>query len=716
MIKQYSCLLLLLFSPCQIFPQYIIPAIKSEQSPIIDGKLESLWDQASLVNEFVQREPVIGMPVSEKTEFLILYDRDNLYIATRCFHADPADITSKELARDVNLGQEDRIQVILDTYLDGRNSYWFQIGPRGSIGDALVSENGRSFNKAWDGIWDGKSHIHENGWDAEIVIPFKTLGFKKGQDTWGIKLIRNIKKNAEASYWPPTTLDAERFQVSDAGRITGLKNISQGIGLDMVPYFTTGVSKKKEDSTVKLSDVGLDVYYQITPSLKAALTVNTDFAQTEVDTRQINLTRFSLFFPEKRDFFLDGANYFNFGIAGDDMNPHRNRLMPFFSRRIGLDAEGEPVPIQYGGKFSGQAGKWNIGMLHIKDQNPWDNAGYSVGRVSRNIGKQSYFGIIGTHGNSMYENDNALAGLDIQLATSEFRDSKNLVYNLYGLKSFTSGLHGDDFSWGTEISYPNDFMKLRQGYMQIGENFTSGLGFVPRKNIRNVYGGIVIGPRPDKLGILQIHSGIEYFLISDLNKGGLLSAEADLQILNIKFLSGEEFEISCRWQNEMLEKDFNIIDSVIISAAEYDFTRVEAAIQTAQRRKFWLKTKMAHGGFYTGTRTDWAIEAGWQAAVPVFIGAGSERIYVNLDEGEFITQIFRFNLNFLFSPNLTWYNFAQYDNESKTLGIQSRFQWILKPGKEFFLIWNSSKISDPLSRFRVEEYQARLKLKYAFRF
>ncbi len=236
----------LIFSFCTLaasFSQPQIKAVFTDTMPELDGYVqEEIWNKAALIREMYQREPKTGEPVSEKTEFLFLFDKNNLYVGIRC-EAPPGGITAKEMARDVSLGDDDRVQIILDTYLDGRNGYWFQIGPRGSIGDALLSENGKGFNKSWDGLWDGKARITEKGWEAELIIPFKTLAFKKGQDTWGLKLIRNIKKKSEVSYWPPTTLDADRFQVSDAGRITGLTNITQGIGLDLIPYVTTGVSK-----------------------------------------------------------------------------------------------------------------------------------------------------------------------------------------------------------------------------------------------------------------------------------------------------------------------------------------------------------------------------------------------------------------------------------------------------------------------------------------
>jgi len=427
-----------------LFAQPEIRAVFTATPPTIDGSLnDDTWKNASIINELYQREPNPGKPVSEKTEFYFLYDHNNIYIGIRCFD-DPEGITAKELARDVSLGDDDRVQIILDTYLDGRSGYWFQIGPRGSIGDALVNENGKDFNKSWDGLWDGKAKITSEGWDGELIIPFKTLGFKKGNSTWGLKLIRYIKRKSETSYWPETSLNANKFQVSDAGRITGIADITQGIGLDIIPYLTSGISKKQDVDPKAVIDGGLDAFYHITPSLKAAITVNTDFAQTEVDEKQINLTRFSLFFPEKRDFFLDGANYFTFGINGDSENPQGTQMIPFFSRRIGLDAGGNPVPIKYGGKFTGKIGNWNLGALHIKDDNQWDNPGYSVGRISRNLGKQSSIGLIGTNGNAFSDLKNTLAGIDLRLASSLLAGNKNIAFNLYGLKSFTHGLTGND--------------------------------------------------------------------------------------------------------------------------------------------------------------------------------------------------------------------------------------------------------------------------------
>ncbi len=699
----------------ELLAQPEIQAVFTQNPPVIDGKLdETVWKNAVMINDLYQREPNTGEPVSEKTEFYFLYDHNNIYVGVHC-HDDPKLITAKELARDVSLGDDDRIQVIFDTYLDGRSGYWFQIGPRGSIGDALVNENGKDFNKSWDGLWDGKAKITSDGWEGELIIPYKTLAFKNGNNTWGLKLIRYIKRKSEISTWPATSLNANRFQISDAGRITGINEITQGIGLDVIPYVTGGFSKIPEEDANPVATGGLDIFYNITPSLKAAVTFNTDFAQTEVDDKQINLTRFSLFFPEKRDFFLDGANYFTFGINGDSENPMNTQNIPFFSRRIGLDAEGNPVPIIYGGKFTGKVGHWNMGFMHIKDDNHWNNPGYTVGRVSRNIGKQSSLGLIGTNGDAFSNVSNSLAGMDIRLASSEISGNKNLTYNLYGMKSFTDSLKGNDIAFGTEVNYPNDFLFFRAGYLQIGENYNAGLGFVPRKNIRNFYGGIGLGPRPKDSPVMQVKTGVKYIFFSDLKNGGLETSDISLNLFDLIFLSGDDISLSSDYQFESLKEDFNILDEYVIPAGNYSFWRHTLSLTSARRRKFWLASKVGLGSFYSGSRQDFLIQAGYKVFVPVYVGVESDRKWVSLPDGNFITQIYRLNLNFLFSPNISWYNYAQYENQTEIIGLQSRFQWIIKPGKEIYLTFNSPLI-DPLERFHAEAYEARLKVNYTIRF
>jgi hypothetical protein len=722
MVKRILILALLFAGLLWGNAQERVRAVRFATPPVIDGMArEAAWDACRPVTQFIQREPDKGEPFTEPTEVFIGYDRENLYIAFRCY-GDPQRITAKEMARDVNLGNDDRVQVILDTYLDRRNAFWFQVGPRGSIGDAIVSGNGAGLNKAWDGLWTGKASIHPEGWDAEMAIPFKTLGFKKGADTWGLKLIRNYMRNQETGYWPVANLNSHRFQVSDAGFLEGLEGISQGVGLDLVPYGLTGADYQRvTGETEPVLNAGLEAYYSITSNLKAALTLNTDFAQTEVDDREINLTRFGLFYPEKRDFFLDGSNYFDFGINGDADNPWNTRLIPFFSRRIGLDSAGNPIPVLFGTKVSGQAGQWNLGAMYMKDQRKaWENSHFAVARISRNFGDQSQAGLITTYGNAQEDVMNYLLGGDVRLGTSQFRKDKNIALSLYGLKSFTAfedesrSDAGREFAWGIEFAYPNDLVNMRMGHMQVQENFVAGTGFVPRPGVRESYGELLFGPRPGRWGILQVQGGTGLDHISGFS-GRLLTREWNLTPLHLRFLSGEEIGYRIYDTYEYLTEPFPIYQDYIIPPGSYDFLYHTLFLHTAVRRRIWGALDYRFGGFYNGSRKEVQLKAGCQVIVPLFLGGELVRNEVSSSDGGFIATIYRLNLNILFTPDITLYNFVQYDSQSGRLGLQSRFQWIIKPGREIFLVWNSIA-QDPYERFQLEEASARLKVKFTLRF
>jgi hypothetical protein len=692
-----------------------IDAIRIDTPPVIDGRVnDEVWNKAFVVDQFIQREPYEGEPVSKKTEFFTCYDANYIYFAVKCWD-DPDNITAKEMARDVSLRNDDRIQIILDTYLDHRNGYWFQIGPRGSIGDAIVSENGAAFNKQWDGLWTGKAKITNYGWEAEIAIPFKTLGFDQEKKQWGIKFIRNIVNRLEKSYWPVANRDSHSFQVSDAGILDGIENITQGIGLDISPYVVTGLNTQKgEDAESKLK-TGVDLFYQLTPSLKTSLTINTDFAETEVDDRQINLTRFNLHYPEKRDFFLDGANYFQFGIEGDRMSPVATRIIPFFSRRMGLDNDGNPIPIDYGAKLTGQVDNWNIGMMHINDSREAGINNFSVARASRNIGEQSSIGFIGTYGNAVGDDQNLVTGADLKLSTSKFQGNKNLSFFLFGLKSNTEQMEGDDVAWGSQIVYPNDLIHARIGYHQIGKNFVAGMGFVPRTNIRESYGELEFGPRPNKWGILQVEFGGGFDYITNLETGALESRELGIKPLEIDFMSGEEIGYVIFTQYERLSEDFNIFEDIVIPGGTYEWQRQYIVLETKGARNIWSEAYYGFGNFFNGKRKDIELQLNWKVAVPLFLGGTVTRNIVELPAGNFTANIYQLRVNILFSPNITLYNYFQYDNGSEVAGLQSHFKWILKPGNEIILAWVSN-YADEDSKFAMTGSAARLKLKYNIRF
>ncbi len=712
--KIFSTVIFLLLTGNISYSQLVAKAIRISTPPTIDGHInEAVWEHAWKIDQFFQREPNPGEPVSEKTIVSICYDNNYLYFAVKCYD-DPKKITAKEMARDVSLGNDDRVQIILDTYLDHRNGYWFQIGPRGSIGDALISENGASMNKEWDALWNGKSSINSEGWEAELAIPFKTIGFDPNKTVWGMKLIRNIKRKLEASYWPVANLNTHRFQISDSGLLEGLEGITQGIGLDLSPYAIGGMNTKNGEKNDYLYDGGLDMFYQVTPSLKASVSINTDFAETEVDDRQINLTRFSLYFPEKRDFFLDGSNYFKFGIEGDDNNPYRNSIAPFFSRRLGLDNSGNMLPVRYAAKITGQEKNWNIGMMYISDKRDYGNTNLAVGRITRNLGTQSSVGVIGTWGNALSTDNNMVGGFDLKLATSRFQKNKNMVFTTFGLISDTPGKKDHNTSWGADIAYPNDFLFFGLGHYEVGENFVAGIGFVPRTNIKASYGNFSIGPRPGKWGILQVKSGAGFNYLTNFDNI-MVTREVKLSPLGIRFKSGEELSYSVNQQYESLAKDFTIFPGFVIPMNNYTFWRQSLVLTSAGSRNLAGAASLGTGDFYNGRREDLKLTVNYKVAVPLFVGGNYSINHIMLPEGDFMARIYQLNLNILFSPSITLYNYFQYDNASEKVGWQSRFQWILKPGNEIILAWTSGW-TQPADRFVMSESALRLKLKYNIRF
>jgi hypothetical protein len=516
------------------------------------------------------------------------------------------------------------------------------------------------------------------------------------------------------SYWPSANVNSYKFQVSDGGLLQGMKNITQGIGLDISPYIVGGMDTKKDAANKYPVKGGLDLFYQITPSLKSSLTINTDFAETEVDDRQINLTRFDLLFPEKRTFFLDGSSLFSFGIQGDDANSYGKNIIPFFSRRMGLDNSGLPIQINYAAKITGMINKWNIGVMQVNDEHTNGNTNFSVARVSRSIGSESSVGMIGTYGNAVSQSENFVGGIDMKLATSKFRGNKNLSFLMFGLKSTTKGLSDNDLSWGGTVAYPNDFLSFSLGHFEIGKNFVAGMGFVPRTDIKQTYGNIQIGPRPNKWGLLQVFAGFGFNHI--INFSNILeSRQVDYQPLKIRFKSGEEFSYSINSNFEYLEKQFNIYSTYIIPIGRYEFYKHTLSLITAGSRNLAGDASYIWGDFYNGRRKDINVGINYKVAVPFFIGGRYKQNDVTLPDGNFTTRIYQVNANILFSPNVTLNNYLQYDNNSGKIGIQARFQWIFKPGNDIIIAW-TTKLSQPLERYVMDESALRFKIKYNIRF
>jgi hypothetical protein len=699
----------------------VATAVRTAETIRLDGRLdESAWQRARPIGVLRQREPVENAEPSEETVVRVLYTDDALYIGIVSKDRSPREIVSTQLTRDANLDVDDRITVVLDPFFDHRNGFFFQVNPAGARSDGQVSNNSESLSPDWDGIWDAAARISDDGWIAEIEIPFKTLRFKPGQTVWGFNVERQIKRRQETDRWAAPRQNIWIGNLAEAGRLEGLDGIRQGLGLDVRPYLSGGA----ENSDSSLTG-GIDVFKNVTPNLNAAVTVNTDFAETEADIRQVNLTRFPLFFPEKRTFFLEGAGVFD--VAG---LANTTDIRPFFSRRIGLvesvTGDGNiTVPLRAGVKVTGRQSDYNIGILDVETGSKsdiglpggtLDRQNLMAARVSRNILQQSWIGGIVTHGNPTGAGDNTLVGADLRLATSTFRGNKNLSLALYMLGTDDEATGTRDAAGGFVIDYPNDRWDVALSWKQIGDHFQPALGFVPRAGIRKTDLNVAFQPRPERWGIRQFFFEFRPTYITNL-ENRLENWRVFIAPFNTRTESGEHLEWDDIPEFEHLDEPFEIATGIIVPPGSYQWTRFRAEANTATKRLWVVDAALWWGGFYNGTRRQIEFGVTLKPNTHVALSVQTERNDVELPQGTFYTQIITGRADYNFSPDVSWANLVQYDNESRIAGLQSRFRWILRPGNDVFLVLNRGWVrSLDDNRFEPSFDRASAKVQYTFRF
>ncbi len=416
-----------------------------------------------------------------------------------CFDSEPDKWLGYQRRRDETLGADDRFMWTIDTFLDARSGYFFEMNPSGLMGDSLLGVNGE--NRQWDGIWNARVRRSEIGWTLEIEIPFRTLNFNPNNDTWGFNFQRTVRRKNEDSIWTGWARNQGLRRMTNAGHVTGIREVSQGHGLDIKPYgvFTSEASPGRDRPSSNDGAAGIDFFYNPTPLLRTNLTINTDFAQTEVDQRQVNLTRFSLFFPEKRDFFLDGTTFFDFGSPtnGD------NRVTPFFSRRIGLSAFNTPQKIDYGGKVTGQVGREDVGVLQVRTGEDNDEGmigeDFTAARIKHRMFQQSYVGAIYTRRDARIPGGDPshTIGFDSKLATNRFLGSENFEVGAWWLRTINPDVSTGQSAFGGWVAYPNDLWNARFDLGEVQENFDPTVGFVARSNYRRFNPSLGFAPRPD---------------------------------------------------------------------------------------------------------------------------------------------------------------------------------------------------------------------------
>ncbi len=696
---------------------------------VIDGVLdETVWQTVPSIGDLIQRQPNPGDQPSERTEVKLLHNADYLYLGVVAYDSEPDEIIGTQMARDGNIWSDDHLELLLDTFLDQRNAYYFATNPTGALVDGLLLPNELRVNTNWDAIWDLRTQRSENAWVIEIAIPFKSLSFSKDHSEWGFNIKRAVFRKQEQAQWTAARLETNFYQMSEAGRIAFSGPVNQGIGLDVRPFVASSWLHTEASGDDDLDfEPGLDIFYNITPSLRLAGTLNTDFGETEVDARQINLTRFSLLFPEKRSFFLEDVSVFEFastgprppgGIPGTGAD-----VFPFFSRRIGL-LDGQEVPIDVGAKLTGKVGNTELGFLSVVtgDTSFVDGKNFFVGRVKQNFWEQSYVGGLFTSGQPAQGASGQTYGADIRLATSNFVGTqRNFAFDAFALKSDNKGSSGDDASFGFSARYPNDKWDGMVVYREIQDHFDPGIGFVSRDNVRMYRVAASYNPRPrDFLNIQQMFHDVYYTHFERLDNGMTESSELYITPIDWHFRSGDSIHQFGDFIQgfERLFEPFEIAPGIVLPIGDYRTTRTKMNVAFASKRPLSGSVSVAWGDFWSGSSEQVSANITYKLPPWVTFSASANQTFARLPQGNFTARILTSTLDFSLSPRLTFSNLVQYDNRSRNLGWQSRVRLTLRPGNDLFLSFNQGWLYDDNSslRFITQDTKIAAKFQYTYRF
>ena len=673
-----------------------IDAFMVDEAPVLDGVLDDdAWAFATPITNLHQAEPDEGADPSEETTFLVVYTRDALYVAALFRDSEPDKIGAQILMQGDWSWGEDSFTVLIDPFNQGRSGYLFDMTPNG-IRNQGVFENVTTVNWNWRGIWHGETRITDDGWIAEVEIPFKTLSFDPRNDTWGLNVGRYIGRKGEQIFWASNNRESNP---SSFGEVGGMSGAQTGAGLDVVPSARLRQSKDFESGgTEDTFEPAIDVFYKVTPSLTASLTVNTDFSGTGVDERQINLTRFGLFFPERRMFFLQDTDIFEFGRIGGrgDDDPttiarvEQESGRPFFSRRIGLSSSGETIDIDYGGKLTGRAGGWDIGVLGIR-QDEFETLEASdlfVARLSKNILGESSVGAILTSGDPDSNFDNTLAGVDFRYLNTRLASGGVIEAAAWYQQSDTEGIDGDDSAYGFSLHMPNsEGFRAGIAYKEIEENFYPALGFVNRVDVSDLTGELGYTWYPSGGSIRSVFSGIDYQRIDSLD-GDLQTQAITFRVIEMENRNSDSIGLHYSLYDEFIDSPFEISDGIVIPIGEYAFDEYCVSIGTGQHRKLYADAYYCGGEFFDGTIASPGIELIWRPSRHVALGLGYHVSDVELPQGDFTTRLSSLRANIAFTNTWSWENFVQYDNVSYTLGLNSILRWMPLAGREVLLVVN----------------------------
>jgi hypothetical protein len=681
---------------------------RTKIAPIIDGRLDDeVWKSAAVVDDFHQTSPSDGAKPTEATIVRVTYDDEFLYIAAHLKDSDPDGILAKQMIQGKMFYSDDRFWVTLDSFNNKRNDYFFQVNANGIRRDALRENNAR-FIDEWATIWQAESAVTEDGWVTEIAIPFKSISFSPDSDTWGINFGRGIVRKQEYAMW---SSHERQDWPAYGGEVSGIDDIKQGVGLDVVP--SVSVSQSRDlvlGETASGFEPSLDVRYRLTPSLTATFTLNTDFSTAEVDEQQVALDRFSLFFPEKRDFFLQDAGIFEFGNI--DTNGR-----PFFSRRIGLAGDGQAVGIDGGMKLTGRVGDFNIGTMAIRQEayGEVEATDLFVARGSYNVLDESSIGFIMTHGDPATNSTNSVAGVDFLYRNSDGPFGEIFTGKFWAQQSRSSNLDGDDQAFGAQFEIPSDKLSAYVSTQYIEENFNPALGFVNRAGIRRISAGTRYRIRPDTGRWRALNFRLDFSHVTDMD-GVMLSQKTVLRPISFYSHRDDFIFIDVERNKELVRNDFDLFGRMSVPAGEYEFDRVRAEISTGRQRPVRLVLSVQDGGFFGGDRLEKIVELQWNQSAYFAMGLSLTENVVDLPSGSFTSHLASIRTDVAFNSKWSWSNFFQYDNTIDAYGLNSRLRYVPEAGQEMVLVFNHGGIVDPGNHLSSTQSDINLKFSYTFRY
>ena len=694
-----------------------VTAVYVEEEEItVDGDLdEPSWNLAEAAKDFIQSEPDSGSPSTESTEVRLLYDRNNLYVGVYCFDSEgEKGIVVNDMSRDFYDRNDDAFHVVFDTFDDGRNGIGFGTNPKGARRDLQTGGNGFSRNTDWDGVWYVKARITDRGWQAEFAIPFKTLRFPKGESQqWGVNFGRRIRRRNEESYWSPVPPPYRMWRTSLAGTLDGINDVRQGRNLYVKPYLSAPVLRREDDDVDFMPDAGFDVKYGVTSGLTLDATANTDFAQVEADVAQINFTRFSLFFPEKREFFLENREVFEFGNIGyrgssgrsssSGLFRPRNDLMPFFSRRIGISDDGEQIPILGGGRLTGRAGKYRLGIISMQTdefgETPTTN--FSVARLRRDVFQSSDIGVLLVNKQASGGYFNRLYGMD-----ANFNFFTYLDVSSYVIGSDTPGLHDKDMAgffrmaWRRPLFENKIIIDLEAAHISIEENFNAEVGFVPRggydvaeqagEGMRKTNFEFDLRPRPQGSipWVREFRPRIDIDYITD--QENMLQTREVNSRFTTEFNDGTYLSFGRRSTFERLTEEDDVLDE-ILSVGDYNFVENSAFFSSDPSRMFSGLVRYGSGSFYNGHRDSYTVGTTFSPNAQVGVDLTWSHSDLSFPTSDFSTDLVTTRVAYSFTTNMFLNALVQYSSREGDIASNVRFNLIHKPLSDLFLVYNERR-------------------------